>query len=109
MNTQQNNEKNNHDSSTSLDTLQQVKGGRDEQNPGLKIEMSNSCKFESSSPVLPEPVEGLRANKPFDYWLKKNSYYHKQVIKFYTFVIPEGSSVLHINCKNGYLLNAIKP
>ncbi|MDR3551296.1 MAG: glycosyltransferase [Candidatus Babeliales bacterium] len=85
MNTQQNNEKNNHDINQTIDQVD----------------------------ILAKPVQaGAKARsdeKPFDYWLKKNSYYHKQVIKFYTFVIPEGSSVLHINCKNGYLLNAIKP
>ena len=45
----------------------------------------------------------------FDYWLKKNSYYHQEVIKFFTFVIPPTASVLHVNCKNGYLLNALNP
>src|SRR3990167_10903055 len=47
--------------------------------------------------------------KPYEYWLKKNWYYHKLIINFYRFVIPEGSSVLQINCKNGYLLDAVKP
>ncbi len=47
--------------------------------------------------------------KPFDYWLHKNRYYHEQVISFFKFVVPIDSSVLHINCKNGYLLEAIKP
>lgn len=46
--------------------------------------------------------------KPFDYWLTKNSYYHQQVISFFTFTIPAESSVLHVNCKNGYLLKAVK-
>jgi len=47
--------------------------------------------------------------KPFHYWLKQNRYYHQQVIKFYRFVIPEGSTVLQINAKNGYMLDAVKP
>src|SRR3990172_6898887 len=47
--------------------------------------------------------------KPFEYWLKKNWYYHKQLINFYRFVIPEGAAVVHINGNNGYLLDAIKP
>ena len=45
----------------------------------------------------------------FDYWLKKNNYYHQQVMNFYRFVIPQDVSVLQINCKNGYLLDAVKP
>lgn len=46
--------------------------------------------------------------KPFDYWLRKNRYYHQEVISFFKFVVPAQSSVLHINCKNGYLLDAVK-
>lgn len=49
------------------------------------------------------------SDKSFDYWLKKNKYYHDQIIKFYQFVVPQGSTVLQINCANGYLLNALKP
>lgn len=45
----------------------------------------------------------------FDYWLKKNHYYHQEVISFFRFTIPLHSSVLHINCRNGYLLNALSP
>lgn len=48
-------------------------------------------------------------SKSFDYWLHKNRYYHQQVISFFKFVIPVNSSVLHVNCKNGYLLDAVKP
>ncbi|MCX5921900.1 MAG: glycosyltransferase [Candidatus Dependentiae bacterium] len=51
----------------------------------------------------------IEQSKPFNYWLKKNKYYHQQVINFYRFVIPQGVSVLHVNCKNGYLLDAVKP
>ncbi len=48
-------------------------------------------------------------HQPFSYWLKKNSYYHKQLLKFYTFVIPQGRRVLQINGKNGYVLDAVRP
>jgi len=50
-----------------------------------------------------------KMTQSFSYWLKKNSYYHGLVQKFYQFIVPADASVLHINCKNGYLLNAIKP
>ena len=48
-------------------------------------------------------------SKPFDYWLKRNRYYHQRLIKFFTFAVPKHSTVLHINCKNGYLLENLDP
>lgn len=50
----------------------------------------------------------LDAN-PFDYWLHKNKYYHQEALSFFRFTIPQHSSVLHVNCRNGYLLEAIRP
>jgi len=50
-----------------------------------------------------------KAKKPFDYWLKKNKYYHKRLVKFFTFVVPEKSKILQIGCKNGYLLHSLNP
>jgi SAM-dependent methyltransferase len=47
--------------------------------------------------------------KPYDYWLEKNHYYHHRIKKFYRFVVPEGARVLALQCKNGYLLDAINP
>lgn len=47
--------------------------------------------------------------KPFSYWFAKNNYYHKRVINFYTRIIPQQSRVLHVNCKNGYALQALNP
>lgn len=47
-------------------------------------------------------------DKPFSYWLDKNHYYHYRLKKFYRFAIPEGSRVLVMQCKNGYLLDAVK-
>jgi len=48
-------------------------------------------------------------NKPFDYWLKKNKYYHHRILKFFKFIIAPESRVLQISCKNGYILDHIKP
>lgn len=45
----------------------------------------------------------------FDYWLKKNNYYHTLMRKFYQFTVPTDTRVLHIGCKNGYLLRMLKP
>ena len=44
----------------------------------------------------------------YDYWVKKNWYYHRFVERFYAFIIPPGNTVLHINCKTGNILHAIK-
>lgn len=44
---------------------------------------------------------------PFSYWLKKNSYYHQRMQSFYQNKIPRNSSVLHVNCANGYMLDAV--
>lgn len=48
-------------------------------------------------------------SKPFSYWLEKNHYYHHRLKKFYRFAVPEGMRVLALQCKNGYLLDAVKP
>ena len=48
-------------------------------------------------------------SKPFSYWIEKNHYYHHRLKKFYRFIIPEGMRVLALQCKNGYLLDAVKP
>lgn len=50
-----------------------------------------------------------RSKKSFDYWFKKNNYYHQQVKQFYTNLIPRHASVLHINCNNGFLFETIQP
>jgi hypothetical protein len=47
--------------------------------------------------------------KPYAYWLEKNHYYHHRLKKFYRSTIPEGMRVLALQCKNGYLLDAVKP
>lgn len=40
---------------------------------------------------------------------KKNSYYFSFVTRLYRFLIPSSSRVLHIGCKDGYLLHVISP
>ncbi|MCL4361605.1 glycosyltransferase [Candidatus Dependentiae bacterium] len=53
--------------------------------------------------------EILIPKKNFEYWLSKNYYYHKLLIKFYKFIIPKNQNVLHVGCKNGYILHALDP
>jgi hypothetical protein len=48
-----------------------------------------------------------KTERPFLYWLKKNSYYHQRMRSFYGNKISRNSSVLHINCANGYMLDAV--
>ena len=40
---------------------------------------------------------------------KKNSYYFSFVTRLYRFLVPSSSRVLHIGCKDGYLLHVISP
>lgn len=47
--------------------------------------------------------------KDYDYYKKKNGYYHTQIKKFYKQIIPEGSSVLEVGCATGDLLDYLKP
>ncbi len=47
--------------------------------------------------------------KDYSYWLKKNWYYHSYCAALYKFIIPPHRRVLQIQCKSGYLLNAVQP
>jgi len=49
------------------------------------------------------------SEKPYSYWIKKNWYYHALIASLYRSFIPEQSRVLHMRCKNGVLLAAVKP
>lgn len=51
----------------------------------------------------------INDNQSFDYWRKKNWYYHSFVSKFYRFTVADNSSILHVGCKSGYLLNQLNP
>lgn len=43
------------------------------------------------------------------YHPKKNSYYFSFITKLYRYIIPHHARVLHIGCKDGYLLHVINP
>lgn len=49
------------------------------------------------------------AAKTRDYWCKRNWYYHRELEKFFRFIIPENSSVLEIGCGTGNLVSNLKP
>ena len=44
-----------------------------------------------------------------DKWKKRNKFYQKTIEKQFSFIIPEGSTVLELGCATGDLLNAVKP
>ncbi|MDR1645128.1 MAG: glycosyltransferase [Tannerellaceae bacterium] len=42
-------------------------------------------------------------------WNKRNSFYHRLLERYYSFIIPKGKKVLEIGCGSGNLLNAVQP
>lgn len=48
-------------------------------------------------------------NKTYDYWLKKNEYYHTYLAHLYKFFIPKKQHVLQIGCKTGHILATTDP
>lgn len=45
-----------------------------------------------------------KEKQSYDYWLKKNWYYHQYIAKLYAFFIPKNKAILQLSCKNGFLL-----
>jgi len=42
-------------------------------------------------------------------WIKKNKFYHDQILKYYSFIIPAGSRILEFGCSIGYTIGNLKP
>lgn len=42
-------------------------------------------------------------------WQSGNSYYYSQLLKSLKFIIPANSSILHINCGTGFILERLNP
>ncbi|MDR3365984.1 MAG: glycosyltransferase [Prevotellaceae bacterium] len=42
-------------------------------------------------------------------WNKRNSFYHKMLERYFSFIIPRGKRVIEIGCGSGNLLNAVQP
>src|SRR5690348_14835485 len=65
--------------------------------------------------VRQEPLNNIQSPKEidrsysFDYWFQRHNYYHSQLISFYKSLVPAQSKVLHLQAKNGYILEAINP
>jgi Glycosyl transferase family 2/Methionine biosynthesis protein MetW len=54
-------------------------------------------------------TQHIHSASSYDYWIKKNWYYHQYLTRFYQWHIPRGKRVLQIGCKTGYLLASVKP
>lgn len=55
------------------------------------------------------PTYGDQAPSYCESWRRRNRYYHNDLEKFHTFVIPGNCSVLEIGCGTGDLLNSVRP
>jgi len=44
-----------------------------------------------------------------DKWKKRNKYYHKDLERFFRYIVPDGSSVLEIGCATGDVLASLTP
>jgi SAM-dependent methyltransferase len=44
-----------------------------------------------------------------EWWNRRNSFYHKLLERYYSFIIPEGKKVIEIGCGSGNLLHAVRP
>jgi hypothetical protein len=49
------------------------------------------------------------SQQSYEYWIKKNWYYHDWLSRFYQWLIPKNSTVLQIGCKTTRLLDAVSP
>lgn len=45
----------------------------------------------------------------YDFWRRKNYYYHQELERFYKAIIPKRRNILEIGSADGYLLNRLEP
>ena len=43
------------------------------------------------------------------WWSAKNKFYHSEILKYYSFLIPPGSSILELGCGTGDLIGQLHP
>lgn len=56
-----------------------------------------------------QPPAAIVRSYSFDYWFQRHNYYHSQLVSFYKSLVPSNSKVLHLQSKNGYVLEALNP
>lgn len=64
-------------------------------------------KFMAGKEIIHGYFEQLASKR--DKWKKRNRFYHKTLQKHFSFIIPEGSTVLELGCGTGDLLHSVKP
>ncbi len=63
--------------------------------------------MEKGQQILLDYFESIAPKR--DKWKRRNRFYQKTIEKQFSFIIPEGSTVLEIGCSTGDLLNSVKP
>ncbi|MDP3431657.1 MAG: glycosyltransferase [Bacteroidota bacterium] len=63
--------------------------------------------MEKGQQILLDYFESIAPKR--DKWKKRNRFYQKTIEKQFSFIIPEGSTVLELGCSTGDLLNSVKP
>lgn len=72
-----------------------------------RVKTFRVCVAESST--MKELSLSLKNSKEYDYWIKKNWYYHRFLALLYKNLISPQSSVLQVGCKTGFLLAHVAP
>ncbi len=63
--------------------------------------------MEKGQQILLDYFESIAPKR--DKWKRRNRFYQKTIEQQFSFIIPEGSTVLELGCSTGDLLNAVKP
>jgi len=60
-------------------------------------------------PEVIAPCVRSDAVASLDSWRHRNPFYHRRLVNYVRFMVPEGESVLMIGCEDGALLSALRP
>lgn len=63
--------------------------------------------MEKGQQILLDYFESIAPKR--DRWKGRNRFYQRTIEKQFSFIIPEGSTVLELGCSTGDLLNSVKP
>ena len=63
--------------------------------------------MEKGQQILLDYFESIASKR--DKWKRRNRFYQRTIEKQFSFIIPEGSTVLELGCSTGDLLNSVKP